>query len=342
MPTRTSITSAAIIAGIVAGGPSVAAAQHAASATTLSVINSIPGPDGKFDYASVDSAARRLYVARGDGVSYVDLTNGQLTNRFVAGTHVHAVILLPSGRALSTNGDLNTATLFETATGTVIAQVPTGKDPDAATFDGLTGMAVVMNAQDGDATVIDPRDGSSPGTIPIGGKLEFAVSDGRGHVYVNVESTSEIAVLDVAARRVLLRYKLKGCDKPRALGLDTATGVLVTACGNKVALALRAADGTVLSQMEIGRIPDAVIVDPARKAFFIPCGRDGTLAVVDESHPDAPAVVATIQTDVGAHTGALDPATGRLYLPTAKFHLTFGGIKAAPGTFRILVLDGKG
>ena len=172
--------------------------------------------------------------------------------------------------------------------------------------------------------------------------MASAVSDQRGHVYVNVESAAEIAVLDVAARRVVSRYRLTGCDKPTALGLDTATGVLVTACGNRIALALRASDGTILSRTAIDRIPDAVIVDPARKAFFIPCGRDGTMAVIDESRPTAPALAATIPTSVGAHTGALDPVTGRLYLPTAKFHLTFGGIKAAPGTFRILVLDGKG
>jgi DNA-binding beta-propeller fold protein YncE len=338
----TRIMSIVVVAAAAAGLPSVVAAQPPAPATALSVVSSIPGPDGKFDYASVDSAARRLYVARFDGVSYVDLTNGQLTPRFVAGTHVHSVIVLPSGRALSTNGDLNTATLFETATGTVIAQIPTGQGPDAATFDGLTGMALVMNAEGGDATLIDPQHGTSPGTIPIGGKLEFAVSDHRGHVYVNVENTAEIAVLDIAARRVMTRYRLKGCDKPSGLGLDTATGVLVTACRNQVALALRASDGVILSHLSIGRIPDAVIVDPARKAFFIPCGRDGNLAVIDESGSGAPTLVATIPTSVGAHTGALDPVTGRLYLPTAKFHLTFHGIAAAPGSFRILVLDGKG
>jgi DNA-binding beta-propeller fold protein YncE len=322
--------------------PAIAAAQRGAPATSLVVVSSIPGPDGKFDYASVDSAARRLYVARGDGVSYVDLTTGQLTSRFVAGTHVHAVVLLPGGRALSTNGDLDTATLFETATGTVIAQIPTGQGPDAATFDGLTGLAVVMNGESGDATLIDPQRATATGTIPIGGKLEFAVSDHRGHVYVNVQNTGEIAVLDLAGRRVTTRYRLKDCQKPTALGIDTATGVLVTACGNRTALALRASDGTILSKMAIGRIPDAVIVDPARKVFFIPCGRDGTLAVIDESRSDAPSLAATIATSVGAHTGALDPLTGRLYLPTANFHLTLGGIKAAPGSFRILVLDGKG
>jgi DNA-binding beta-propeller fold protein YncE len=327
---------------VVVGSPSITLAQRTAPPAALSVVSSIPGPDGKFDYASVDSSARRLYVARGDGVSYVDLTTGTLTSRFVPGAHVHSVILLPSGRALSTNGDDNTATLFETATGRVVATIPTGHDPDAATFDGQTGLALVMNARDGNATLIDPRTGTSPGAIPIGGQLEFAVSDHHGHVYVNVRNTAEIAVIDVAGRRILTRYALRGCQKPTGLGLDTATGVLVSACGNRVALALRARDGAILSRVSIGRIPDAVIVDVARKAFFIPCGRDGNVAVIDESRAESPTLIATIPTSIGAHTGALDPATGRLYLPTARFHLTLGGIAAAPGTFRILVLDGKG
>jgi DNA-binding beta-propeller fold protein YncE len=327
---------------VVIGVPSVTIAQRSTPAAALSVVSAIPGPDGKFDYASVDSAARRLYIARGDGVSYVDLTSGRLISRFVPGIHVHSVILLPSGRALSTNGDDNTATLFETATGTVVAKIPTGHDPDAATFDGQTGLALVMNSADGNATLIDPRSGTSPGSIPIGGKLEFAVSDHHGRVYVNVQNTAEIAVLDVAGRRIVTRYALTGCQKPTGLGLDTASGVLVSACGNRVALALRARDGAILSRVSIGRIPDAVIVDAARKTFFIPCGRDGNIAVIDESRAETPTLIATIPTSIGAHTGALDPLTGRLYLPTAKFHLTLGGIAAAPGTFRILVLDGKG
>src|SRR3979411_2568442 len=106
--------------------------------------------DARLDYASIDDASRRLYVARGFGVTAVDLDTEKVTRQLVAGQHVHAVIPLPGGRALSTNGDTNTATLFDGSSGKVFAQIETGRDPDAAAFDSVSGLVFVMNAKDGD------------------------------------------------------------------------------------------------------------------------------------------------------------------------------------------------
>src|SRR5579859_7315594 len=86
-------------------------------APKLSVIGTIPGPDGGWDYASIDQTARRLYVAHGDAVMAVDLDSGKVTPKVVDGKRLHAVVPLPDGKVLSTNGGDNTATLFEGATG---------------------------------------------------------------------------------------------------------------------------------------------------------------------------------------------------------------------------------
>ena len=148
-----------------------------------------------------------------------------------------------------------------------------------------------------------------------------------------------MVVVDTAARKVLRSYDLPGCEGPTALGVDPESGILVAACANRAALALRASDGTVVApHLTIDRKPDAAIFDTARKSFYIPCGRDGTLVVISETKEGTLAVQSSVATAVGAHTGALDPQTGRLYLPTADFHLTLGGIAPANGPFRILVL----
>ncbi|HVO45332.1 MAG TPA: hypothetical protein VMT29_03260 [Steroidobacteraceae bacterium] len=295
--------------------------------------------DARFAFASVDSAARRLYVARGFGVTAVDLDGEHVNRQLVPGDHVHMVIALPGGRALSTNGDANTATLFDASSGEVIAQLDTGKDPDAATYDPVSGLVFVMGHQEGDITLIDPREARVAGRLAVGGRLESAVADGHGRLFVNVRDLNQMAVIDTLAGRVLRRNDLPGCEGPTGMAGDVETGILVVACANRVAVGLRASDGSVLApRLPIDRKADAVMFDPVRRNFYIPCGRDGTLIVISESKEGGLAVQSSVATAVGAHTGALDPQTGRLYLPTADFHLTLGGIAPTDGTFRVLVL----
>lgn len=330
-----------LVAALTSLGPHSIAQNSTGAQPRLRILQTIARQEGdaRFAFASIDGAARRLYVARGFGVTAVDIDSQQVTRQLVAGDHVHAVLPLPGGRALSTNGDTNTATLFNAATGEVIAQLATGKDPDAATFDSSSGLVFVMDHQEGDLTLINPNTAEVVGRLPVGGVLESAVADGHGRLFVNVRDQNIMAVVDTAGRRLLRRYDLPGCEGPTALGGDLESGILVVACGNRVALGLRASDGTIVAaRLIIDRKADAVLFDPLRRNFYIPCGRDGTLIVLSESKEGALAVQSRVATAVGAHTGALDPQTGRLYLPTADFHLTFSGVAPSDGTFRVLVL----
>jgi DNA-binding beta-propeller fold protein YncE len=314
----------------------------AARPPSLAVVATIPGPDGGWDYATVDAAARRLYIARSDGVMAVDLDSGAVTPKLVEGKRLHTVLPLPDGKALSTNGGDNTATLFEAATGKVIASIATGANPDAAIFDPASGLVLVMEGKDGDIMLIDPKTASSPGKIAVGGKLEFAAADGHGLAFVNVEDKGEMAVVDIAGRKVTARYALTGCEEPSGLAMDTATGVLIAACANKTAVAVQAKDGAIAATLTIGERPDAVLFDAKRKLFFIPCGA-GTLAVIGDKS-GTPTVIETIPTANGARTAALDPKTGKIYLPTADFNPPAEGEKrhtVIPGTFRILVVGEK-
>jgi DNA-binding beta-propeller fold protein YncE len=321
----------------------VAIPSFAAGIPEFSIIQTIPGPDGGWDYASVDSAARRLYVAHGDAVTVLNLDTMAITPKLLDGNRLHAVLPLADGKGLMTNGGADNATLFDRATGAVIATIPTGEKPDAAIFDPVSGLVMVMDGKAGDVTLVDPKTGASPGRIPVGGALEFAVADGRGKVFINIEDKGEMAVIDTAARKVVAHYPLPGCEEPSGLAIDSESGILVAACANQTALAIRAKDGSKVASPTIGSHPDAAIFDAKRKLFFIPCGGDGTLAVIAEND-GAVSVAATVKTAIGARTGALDPKTGRLYLPTADVlpaqpDEKHKGFK--PGTFRILVVGEK-
>ncbi len=320
---------------------SSAVAVAADTPLNLSVVATIPGPDGGWDYASIDPTAHRLYVAHGDAVMSVDLDTGKVNPKLTDGNHLHAVLPLAGGKVLSTNSGSNSAILFDGATGKVISSIPTGVDPDAAIFDPSSGLVLVMDSDSGDITLIDPIDGSSPGRIAVGGALEFAVADGQGKALVNIEDKGEIAVVDITARKVVAHYTLTGCEKPSGLAIDPDTSIMVAACANKKAIAIKAKDGSIVATLPIGGHPDATIFDAKRKLFFIPCA-EGTLAVITAT--ESPEIVATVATAPGARTGALDSKTGKLYLPTADLKEPAPGERhraVVPGTFRIVVVGQK-
>ena len=328
---------------LISAGPASAAPHPAA--TSFAVTDSIAGPDGYWDLLAVDAKARRLYVGHGDRVVSMDLTTGKLNPKFAAGQHVHAAIPLPHNRVLATNGGSNTATVFDAGTGKVIADIPTGADPDNAILDPATGMVLVMDHEGGDITFIDAEKLSSPGRVAVGGELEQGAATGHGKVFVNIEDQSRVAVIDTVARKVSAYYKIPGCKGPTGLAFDPKTDLILTACDNETAVALHASNGSVAATLKIGKGPDGAIFDPVRNLFFVPCGRDGVLEIIAVKSDGTLDVVETVKTAVGARTATMDPATGKIYLPTADFDFKNSAPgqrpKLVPGSFRILVVNAK-
>jgi len=289
---------------------------------TFSVIRTIPLPDSLpdnyFDYASVDSTVGKLFIGAEDGVTTVDLKTNDATSRFVKARMVHAVLPLPNHRMLITSGTTDTAILFDSSSGSILANIKTGRHPDGATYDSVSGLAVAINIIGGTVTLIDPVKGTAVGDIQIGGMLEAGVTDSQGLLYINVLNYAKIAVVDIAARKVLKQYPLPGCKEPTGLAIDGATGLLVAACGNGKAIALHAEDGKLAASVNIGEGADAMLFDSRRRVFFAPSGDAGTLSVLREvSGRRALVLDQTVKTAPGARTGALDNETGQLYLPVA-------------------------
>jgi YVTN family beta-propeller protein len=309
------------------------------AAPDMRIVQRIAGPDGGWDLLSVDPETHRLFVARSDGVMAVDLATGTVTPKFAPGARLHAALAIPgTGLGLATSGQSNSAILFDTRSGTVRAEVPTGANPDAAIYEPASKTVWVMNARDGSATVIDPAAGKAVATVPIGGGLELPALDGRGHLFVNVEDRNEIAEVDLRRRTVLKRVPLPGCDGPTGLTY-TPSGYLISACANGIAEIVQASTGKSAGTLAIGPRPDGAFTDAARHRAYIPSGGDGTLAVIDVA--GRPRLIGRVATQVGARTGAVDPATGKVYLPTARFDppATPGQrAKTVPGSFEILVV----
>ena len=276
---------------------------------TLKETIQVPDSDSGFDFASIDAASNTLYIGRGTGVMSVNLNTKEVTSILVPGKHTNAVVGLPQGRLLATNEKANTVTLAEAKTGHIITTTPTGTAPDAAAYDPSSGLVFVM-CEKGNILAIDPKTGKVAGKLRIKGDLEYVVADGQGRLFINVNSTGEIAVIDTVALKEVARYKMVGCKAPTGLALDPESGILVSSCESGKAFAVRAKDGTTIGSVPIDRLPDAVIFDKAHKTFWIPCGRDGTMVAVAENG-DSISLAGKVTTSVGAHTGALDPTTDR-------------------------------
>jgi DNA-binding beta-propeller fold protein YncE len=312
------------------------------SATHYAVLDRIPGPDGGWDYTTVDAGARRLYVGRNAGVLTMDLETRNITPVAVPGQGVHgATPVGDTGLVVSTNGKNNTVTVFENGTNKIIGTVDVGKSPDASVYDPSTKLVAVMNHRGGTVSLVDASKPVVVKAIPVGGELEAAAASGDGQLFVNVADKHEVAVLDLAAGKVVRRMVMKGCEDPSGLAYDAADGLLASVCGNGVTKILHAADGTEVASLKTGLGSDGLIFDASRKLLFVPAGKAGTLTVVALSADEAPKMLQTVKTEAGARLGALDVKTGLLYLPAAKLGPPVPPNpwpSVVPGTFALLVV----
>ncbi len=329
---------------VLAAASALAFTLTAAAPPSYSVTGAIKAADGGWDYAAVEPDSQLLYIARGSEVTEIDLAHGNAVRAFGEVAKGHAVVPLPGHKLLVSSAHDDTVRLFDTPSGMEEARIKTGADPDAALYDAASGLAAVMNAKAGTVSVIDVAKRAIVRTITLKPGLEFAQLAPDGTLFINNEDESEIETADLRTGKAGAAIPLSGCTGPTGLALDPATHVLISACANGKAAVVDAVTHKQTGSLAIGAGPDAVILDAARRLAFIPCGRDGTLSVVTLDGASGPAVTATIKTAIGARTGALDPRTGRLYLPTAGFvPAPAGGGRPAmlPGSFHVLEVSPK-
>lgn len=305
------------------------------------VIDRITGPDGGWDFIDVDAAHQRAYIARSNAVTVVDLKSRTATQLAVANGGHQALALFNGTQVLETDGKTNRARFLDATTGAVLGEVATGAKPDAAIIEPLTGLLLVMNAGDGTVSFIDPAKRSLVASLTIGGSLEVAAVDGKGFVYVNVEDRNEIVVMDARKRLIVRRYPLAGCDGPTGLAFIAHGTRLMSACANNMAIVSDPVTGKVTDTIAIGKAPDGVLYDARRGMALIPTG-EGFLEIIAADSPAGVHRVARVATHASARTAALDPDTGRIYLPSADYMAPVAPARRGtqvPGSFQIVVVS---
>src|SRR5262249_13737653 len=151
------------------------------------------------------------------------------------------------------------------------------------------------------------------GTVALPGRPEFAVADGKGHLYNNIEDKSEVVAINTRTLEVEHTWPLAPGEGPSGLAMDRKNRRLFSVCGNHKLVVLDADSGRVVATPAIGRGPDACAFDPGRGLVFSPNGADGTLTVLREVTPDRYEEAATVPTQASARTMALDEQTHHLF-----------------------------
>lgn len=313
-----------------------------AAAPAMSVQARYPGPDGGWDFTTFDPVRRRLFVSRSNGITALDVDTGKVTAQLVEGKRTHIAVPINDGaEILVTDGGSAGAFIANAVTGARRgAAIPTGTKPDGAFLEPSTGMAWVLDNGGGGVAIIDPKAGALVGRIEVPGALESPATDGSGVVFITVEDKAEIVAFDAAKRTILRHIPLAGCEDPTGLALDPNAKRLVAVCANGVAKIVDAASGNIVGSVAIGPRPDTAFFDPARKLVFAPTGGDAQITMIDAA---TARVVGHAPSNDGARSGAIDPKTGRIYLPSGKFTPAAAGGRPQlqPGSFEIIAVGDK-
>ncbi|MDR1990117.1 MAG: hypothetical protein LBQ09_07790 [Acidobacteriaceae bacterium] len=302
------------------------------------------GGDGGFDYVFADAAARKLYVPRNGADGRVTVFNldtlqpaGEITKTNARGAAVD------SGHGFSSSRPI---AMWDSNTLAPIKTIEVQGAPDGIFADPFNHRIWVFSHSAPNATVIDAKDGSIVGTLDLDGAPEQAASDGRGHLYVDLEDKNQVAVIDAAALRVTGRYDISSAAKtPAGLALDAEHHVLFVACRNpQMMVMVNAETGAILASLPIGAGVDGAVFNPATQEAFS-SQSDGTLTVIKENSPTSFVVAQTVQTQAGAKTLTLDSKTQQVYLIAADYTSTppptpggRGGRAMVPNSFAVLVV----
>jgi DNA-binding beta-propeller fold protein YncE len=309
---RISLLTLAAVCSTLLAAPALPQSGH-----TITQKIAIPGQGG-WDYLAVDEGARRLYVSHGTQVEVLDIDSKTLVGTIPNTPGVHGIAVAPElGRGFTSNGQASTITIFDLKTLKKIGDAPTGKKPDAIIYDPATSQVFAFNGDSESATVISAADGKVAGTIPLGGGPEFAVADGKGFVYNNLEDKSQVLKIDARKRTVEQRWPVAPCEAPASMAMDRANHRLFIGCRSRIMAVIDSESGKVVATLPIGDHVDATVFDEDSRLIFFSNG-EGTISVIHQDSPDQYSAVETVKTLPRAKTMALDPKTHQLFLSTAE------------------------
>jgi DNA-binding beta-propeller fold protein YncE len=277
------------------------------------------GGTGGWDYVAMDSVNRRLYASHGTRVDVVDPDAGKVVGAIEQLHGVHGIAIADDlGKGFITNGQSGSVTIFDLKTLAKTGEPAAGRNPDSICYEAKTRRVFAFNHSGGDVTAIDGKTGEVLKTFPLGPAPEFCASDDAGHLYANLEGSSEVVEIDAAKNEVTRRTSILPCEGPSGLAIDVKDKKLFSVC-DKVMAITDIPTMKVVGTAVIGNGPDAAGYDPGTGLAFASCGAgDGSLSIV-KNVGGKWQTVETVATERGARTMTLDPKTHKVFLLAAEY-----------------------
>jgi len=305
------------------------------------VIKTIPVEGtGSWDYLTVDSPSQRLFISHGTCVDVLDLKTDKVIGQIPNTTGVHGIACVPAlNKGFISAGKLDSVIVFDLKSLKVIDKISTGKNPDAILYDSFSNRIFTFNGKSNSVTAIDAKTDAVIGTMPVSGKPEEAVSNGKGIIYCNIEDKSTIVKFDPKTLKIEAEWPLDPNKEPSGLAFDTKANRLFSACSDsKQIVVMDATNGKIIATLPMGDRCDGIIYS-SKDHNAISSNGEGTLTVVHQDGPDAYKVIQTVPTKKSAKTIAYDETTGKIYLSCADVTVENGKKIIAPGSFKILVVS---
>lgn len=308
-------------------------------------LGAAPGGKEYWDYITLDAATRRLFLSHGTEVKVVDADSRQVVGSVPDLKRVHGIALVKDlGRGFISDGGADQVVVFDLKTLKPTGYVKTGGNPDCIIYDPASKHIFTFNGKTNDASVIDPATATVVATIPMGGRPEYAVADGHGMVYDNIEDKNEVVALDSLTNTVKARWPISPAEEASAIDLDVEHHRLFIGGHNKLLAIMDAATGKIIQTFPIGAGVDTSIYERSTGLIFT-AEREGTIHVFHEDSPDKFSAVETVKTEFGARNMALDPKTHLLFIDSSDFAPAPEPTADQPhpqptpvsGTFRLLV-----
>jgi YVTN family beta-propeller protein len=308
-------------------------------------LGAAPGGKEYWDYITFDPATRRVYISHNTEVKIVDADSGSVVGSIPDLKRVHGIAIVSElGRGFISDGGADEVVVFDPKTLKVTGHIKTGGNPDCIIYDPASKHIFAMNGKTNDASVIDPATAAVVATIPMGGRPEYAVADGHGLIYDNIEDKNEVVAIDSLTNAVKSRWPIAPAEEATAIDLDVPHHRLFIGGRNKLLAIMDTTTGKVIQSFPIGAGVDTNLYEPESGLLFV-AAREGLLHIFHEDTPDHFSAVETVKTEFGARNMALDPKTHRLFIDTSDFGAAPQPTADQPhpqpvpvtGTFRLLV-----
>ena len=272
-----------------------------------------------FDYINVDAPTRRIYLSHGTEVIVLDADSNAEIGRISDMKGNHGIALVKDvGRGFISDGGNNRVVVFDLKTLKSVGEIKTGDNPDCIIYDPASKHVFTFNGGTKDSTVIDPKTQTVVATVPMGGRPEYAVADGKGMIYDNIQDKNEVVALDTRALTIKAHWPIAPATTAAAMGMDLKHRRLFIGGRNKTLAIMNADNGKVIQTFPVGDGVDTNVFEPSTQLIFSST-REGTIQIFHEDSPDSFSEVETIKTEYGAKTMGLDPKTHNLFTDTMEF-----------------------